>query len=140
MTPEMLRSAVAAAIAVRPASRSAAPPGRPRGFHPDTERVSDSSCRTTGRPSSPEHAFVVRHIADGAESTVVVSIDPRRWTASPDSRSAASNLEARSGAYRPNVSYRPTCGRKESHRPDGRLTVSDISREDSRRRRAVGAD
>ena len=57
--------------------RRAPRPSRTGGHRrPDAERVSDSPCRARRTASSPEHAFRVRHVADGAEFTVTVAIDP----------------------------------------------------------------
>jgi DNA-binding response OmpR family regulator len=132
MTPEMLRSAVAAAIAVRPASRGTAPrPAGPAGIFIQTlNGFQILPVARTGQPVPPEHAFVVRHIADGAESTVVVSIDPE--AVDRVARLTQRRLEP-GGAFwhlqaeRLLSAYVWTEGKPPA---SGRLTVSDISRED----------
>jgi CheY-like chemotaxis protein len=132
MTPEMLRGAVAAAIAVHPASRSAAPrPAGPAGIFIQTlNGFQILPVAREGPPSSPEHSFVVRHIADGAQSTVVVSIDPE--AVARVARLAQRRLEPGGAFWRLQAerlvsAYVWTEGKPPA---DGRLTVSDISRED----------
>ena len=121
MTPEMLRGAVAAAIAVHPAGRSAAPrAGRPQaGIVIQTlNGFQILPVAHAGPPSSPEHAFVVRHIADGAESNVIVSIDPEAVDRVGQTHAAPPRTGRRVlAACRPNASYRPMCGRRENRRP-----------------------
>ena len=132
MTPEMLRGAVAAAIAVHPATRSAAPPpAGPTGISIQTlNGFQIVPVARTGQPASPEHAFVVRHIADRAESTVIVSVDPE--AVDRVARLTQRRLEP-GGAFwhlqaeRLISAYVWTEGKPPA---DGRLTVSDISRED----------
>jgi CheY-like chemotaxis protein len=132
MTPEMLRGAVAAAIAVHPATRGAAPrPAGPTGISIQTlNGFQIVPVARTGQPASREHTFVVRHIADGAESTVIVSIDPE--AVDRVARLTQRRLEP-GGAFwhlqaeRLISAYVWTEGRPPA---DGRLTVSDISRED----------
>jgi DNA-binding response OmpR family regulator len=132
MTPEMLRSAVVAAIAVHPAGRSAATrPAGPAGMSIQTlNGFQIVPVPRPGRPASPQHAFVVKHIADGAESTVVVSIDPE--AVDRVARLTQRRLEP-GGAFwhlqaeRLVSAYVWTEGKPPA---DGRLTVRDISRED----------
>ena len=78
MTPEVLRSAVAAAIASghspRPARRTSA------AGKPDIEMLTLNGFQITppetASPSSFEHHFRVKHFPDGMELTVSVAIDP----------------------------------------------------------------
>jgi len=133
MTPEMLRGAVAAAIALHPAQqRGAAPrPHGPAGIFIQTlngfQIVPVSSAVP---PSAADHAFKVRHIADGLESTVVVTIDP--GAVDRVARLTQRRLEPRGAFWRVQAerlvsAYVWTEGKPP---PDGRLTVADISRED----------
>ena len=79
MTPEVLRSAVSAALAnrVRPAARAAAPAERPA---PQIENITLNGFRFTRSPEialmAPEHVFHITHGHDGSESIVTVMIDP----------------------------------------------------------------
>ena len=81
MTPEMLRSAVAAAVAsdraaLRP-RRASAPPVLAA---PSIETLTLNGFQIVRAPevsaSSSEHGFRVRHIPDGAEFIVKVAIEP----------------------------------------------------------------
>ena len=83
MTPEALRSAVAAAIRAGFSRRSGAAVNengrRPAG--PDIEMLTlngfqISRSETPSAPSSFEHHFRVKHFPDGLEFTVTVAIDP----------------------------------------------------------------
>jgi CheY-like chemotaxis protein len=132
MTPETLRSAAAAAMlgkVVRPVA-SAVPPSS-RSF--DIAVVTMNGfriLRTDPAPESAEHAFRVTHVADGAEFTVTVAIDP-------DAVERVARLTHRrlepGGAF-----WRLQAERllsaylwSESAGPaGGRLTVRDVSRED----------
>jgi DNA-binding response OmpR family regulator len=131
MTPEMLRGAVAAAIAVHPIRRSAAP--RPAGPAISIQTLNGFQILPAARPVSPasaEHTFVVRHMPDGAESTVVVSIDPE--AVDRVARLTQRRLEP-GGAFwhlqaeRLLSAYVWTEGKPPA---DGRLLVKDVSRED----------
>jgi DNA-binding response OmpR family regulator len=136
MTPEMLRSAVASAIAsdrsARPFRRVAPPhtSSKPRieiltlnGFQilPSPEATA---------PSSAEHAFRVRHVADGVEFPVTVAIDPE--AVDRVARLTHRRLEP-GGAF-----WRLQAERllsafvwSEGKGPaENRLTVRDVSRED----------
>ena len=131
MTPEMLRGAVAAAIAVHPARRIAPRPAGPAGVFIQTlNGFQILPVAHEGPPTSPEHAFVVRYIADGDESTVIVSIDPE--AVDRVARLTQRRLEP-GGAFwhvqaeRLISAYVWTEGKLPA---DGRLTVRDISRED----------
>jgi DNA-binding response OmpR family regulator len=81
MTPETLRSAVAAAIASKPSRPPLRRSATPRPSEPFDIAVLTMNgfqiFRTPGAasPLSPEHAFRVRHVADGVEITVTVTID-----------------------------------------------------------------
>jgi DNA-binding response OmpR family regulator len=132
MTPEMLRGAVAAAIAVHPVRRSAAPrPAGPAGISIQTlNGFQILPVAHSGLPASPGHTFVVRHMADGAESTVVVSIDPE--AVDRVARLTQRRLEP-GGAFwhlqaeRLISAYVWMEGKPPA---DGRLAVRDVSRED----------
>ena len=119
-------------IAVHPARRSAAPrPAGPAGIVIQTlNGFQILPVAHAGPPSSPDHVFVVRHIADGAESTVIVSIDPE--AVDRVARLTQRRLEP-GGAFwhlqaeRLISAYVWTEGKPPA---GGRLTVRDISRED----------
>jgi DNA-binding response OmpR family regulator len=132
MTPEMLRSAVAAAIAVHPTRRTTAPRAAgPAGIFIQTlNGFQIHPVPHAGPPASPEHAFVVRHMADGAESTVIVSIDPEavdRVARLTQRRLEPGGAFWRLQAERLVSAYVWTEGKPPA---GGRLTVRDISRED----------
>lgn len=82
MTPETLRGAVAAAIANKTSRRPVKRDATPRPSGPVEIAVLTMNGFQILRapdavpPSSPEHAFRVRHVADGVEVTVKVAIDP----------------------------------------------------------------
>jgi DNA-binding response OmpR family regulator len=133
MTPEMLRGAVAAALAsVRqarpaPAAGSAAKPEiqilTMNGFQiiPPAERRD---------PATSQHVFGVKHFRDGSVATVTVAIDPE--AVSRVERLTHRRLEPggsfwRGQAERLLSAYLWTEGTVP---PAGRLTVSDIPRED----------
>jgi DNA-binding response OmpR family regulator len=127
MTPEALRASVAAALASRP--RLPLKPSAPAG-PPQVETLTLNGFRIvraggTGRV----HTFEVTHFADGAKTTVNVSIDPE----------AAARVERLTGrqldpggafwklqAERLLSSYLWTEGRV----PIGLVTLYDVSRED----------
>jgi DNA-binding response OmpR family regulator len=136
MTPETLRSAVAAAIAGqprRPLTQVAGPPqARPpleialltmNGFQ--ILRSAESSTS-----SSPEHAFRVRHVPDGVEVPVTVAIDPE--AVDRVARLTNRRLEPESGFWRAQAerllsAYVWSEGRAPA---GGHLVVRDVSRED----------
>jgi len=131
MTPEMLRGAVAAAIALHPARRSTAPrPAGPAGIFIQTlNGYQILPVAQEGPPSSPDHAFVVRHMADGAQSTVIVSIDPEavdRVARLTQRRLEPGGAFWRLQAERLVSAYVWTEGKA----PVDRLIVREISRED----------
>ena len=134
MTPETLRSAVAAAIASRPSQPrlSRTSPRQPgpldiailtmNGFQ--ILRAPDAS-----PPSSSEHAFRVRHVADGVSSTVFVAID--RAAVERVARLTHRRLEAGGTFWRLQAERLLSAYVwSEGKAPDGRLTVLEVSRED----------
>ena len=135
MTPEMLRSAVAAAIA---SDRAARPFRRRATAHtsagPRIETLTLNGFQILrspeAAPSSSEHAFRVRHVADGVERTVTVAIDPE--AVERVARLTRRRLEPGGAFWRVQaerfLSAYVWC---EGQGPaDGRLIVRDISRED----------
>jgi DNA-binding response OmpR family regulator len=82
MTPEALRSAVAAAIAGKPSRRPLTGSATPRPSGPIEIAILTMNGFQILRspqappPSSREHVFRVRHVPDGLESAVTVAIDP----------------------------------------------------------------
>ena len=136
MTPEMLRSAVAAAIASkvsrRPLRRDA--PLRPSG--PVEIAILTMNgfqilrAPDTAPPSSTEHAFRVRHFADGVEATVKVAIDPEaveRVARLTHRRLEPGGAFWRLQAERLLSAYVWSEGKVPA---DGVLIVRDVSRED----------
>jgi CheY-like chemotaxis protein len=124
MTPDTLRSAVAAAIAGKGLQRSIRPSAGQRavrlgdiavltmnGFQ--IVRASDSPDR-----SSSEHVFRVRHVPDGVEVLVTVTIDPEALDRVARLHPAASGTRqrvlARSGRT---AASRRGCGAKDARRP-----------------------
>jgi DNA-binding response OmpR family regulator len=132
MTPEMLRGAVAAAIALHPPQRRSAAP-RPTGppeIFIQTLNGFQILPVSNAAPPSAGHAFTVRHIAGGAEFTVIVSIDPEavdRVARLTQRRLEPGGAFWRLQAERLVSAYVWTEGKPPA---DGRLTVRDISRED----------
>ena len=135
MTPEMLRGAVAAAISSKPSRRPlrrAVPP--PPSDPTEIAVLTLNGFQIVRVPgvaaSSPVHAFRVRHVADGVESTVTVTIDPE--AVERVARLTNRRLEP-GGAFwsvqaERLVSAYVWC---EGKRPaNGRLIVRDASRED----------
>jgi hypothetical protein len=135
MTPETLRSAVGAAIASR---TSRPPPGR-RLPHPSAPAeiviqtlngfqilpLSDAA-----PTSPPEHAFRVRHLADGVESAVTVTIDPE--AVERVARLTHRRLEPGGAFWRLQAERLLSAHVWTEGKPPagGRLTVRDVSRED----------
>ena len=81
-------------------------------------------------PSSAEHVFRVRHVADGAEFAVTVSIDPEaveRVARLTHRRLEPGGAFWRLQAERLLSAYVWSEGKGPA---DGRLTVRDVSRED----------
>jgi DNA-binding response OmpR family regulator len=136
MTPEMLRSAVAAAIA---SDRSARPVRRGGAVHYTSARPQIETLTLNGfqilpaleaATSSSEHAFRVRHLADGVEFPVTVAIDPEaveRVARLTDRRLGPGGAFWRGQAERLLSAYVWSEGKGPA---EGRLTVRDLSRED----------
>lgn len=136
MTPETLRGAVGAAIA----SKGSRPMlGRGRAPHPSGpaaiiiqtmngfQILPQSDAAPTARS---EHAFRVRHLADGVESAVTVTIDPEaveRVARLTHRRIEPGGAFWRLQAERLLSAHVWTEGKPPA---DGRLTVRDVSRED----------
>jgi DNA-binding response OmpR family regulator len=136
MTPEMLRSAVAAAIAGEPAARvprrsaASSTPGRARIETLTLNGFQILRAPGTASTSAAENVFRVRHVADGAESIVTVAIDPE--AVERVARLTGRRLQPRGAfwcgqAERLLSAYVWSEGRGPA---DGQLTVRDISRED----------
>jgi len=136
MTPETLRNAVAAAIASevsrRPLKRGAAP--RPSGPVEIAVLTMNGFQILRGpgapSPSSPEHAFRVRHVADGVEVAVKVAIDPdavERVARLTHRRLEPGGAFWRLQAERLLSAYIWSEGKRPA---DGPLIVRDVSRED----------
>jgi CheY-like chemotaxis protein len=136
MTPETLRGAVAAAIAGRTPERSGSETAAASAAGPIDITVLTMNGfqirRVPHSPNSPsaEHAFRLKHVADGAEVTVIVSIDP-------DAVDRVARLTHRrlapDGAFWKLQAERllSTYVWSEGHGPtDGRLAVRDISNDD----------
>jgi DNA-binding response OmpR family regulator len=136
MTPETLRSAVAAAIASRasrpPARRGAAArPAGPveiavltmNGFQ--ILRVPPSA-----QQSASEHVFRVKHVPDGVEVLVTVAIDPE--AVERVARLAQRRLDPGSGFWRVQAERLVSAWvwSEGTAPPDRHLVVRDISRED----------
>jgi DNA-binding response OmpR family regulator len=135
MTPEMLRGAVAAALASRPRT-----PIKPAGSveeHPPPriETLTLNGFRVV-RPRTPpslalgEHAFEVTHFPDGAAATVIVQIDPE--AVARVARLSRHQLQPGGAFWREQAerllsAYLWSEGRMPE---SGRLTVHDVSRED----------
>jgi len=136
MTPESLRSAVAAAIASRSSGRPLRRDATPRHSGPaeiavltlngfQILRLPDS-----GPLSSPEHFFRVRHVADGAESTVTVVIESdavERVARLTHRRLEPGSAFWRLQAERLLSAYVWTEGQVP---PNGRMVVRNVSEED----------
>ena len=136
MTPEALRSAVAAAIAGQPSPRSirsGSPAGR--GGTPDIEMLTLNGFRIfppepATALSSFEHHFRVKHFPDGAEFIVTVAIDPEgveRVARLTHRRLEPGGAFWRLQAERLLSAYLWSEGKGPD---DGRLRVHDVSRED----------
>ena len=136
MTPEMLRSSVAAAIATgrssRPRARSGAspPPGKPRIEILTLNGFQILSSPEAAAPSSAAHAFRVKRASDGVEVPVTVAIDPEavdRVARLTHRRLEPGGAFWRSQAERLLSASVWTEGKAPA---EGRLTVRDVSRED----------
>jgi DNA-binding response OmpR family regulator len=136
MTPGMLRSAVAAAIASKPSRRPLRPGAvpRPSGL-PETAALTLNGFQILGPPdpaslSSHEHHFQVKHVPDGAESRVTVAVDPD--AVERVARLTHRRLEPGSSFWRLQAerllsAYLWSEGKCP---PSSRLTVLDVSRDD----------
>jgi CheY-like chemotaxis protein len=136
MTPETLRSAVAAAIASKPSRRSLTRSATPRPSGPFDIAILTMNgfqiLRAPGAvsPSSSEHAFRVRHVADGVELTVTVTID--REAVERVARLTHRRLEPGGAFWRLQAerllsAYVWSEGKGPA---DGHLVVRDVARED----------
>jgi DNA-binding response OmpR family regulator len=131
MTPETLRSAVAAALTRRPPA-PIKPTGRPT---PRIDTLILNGFRLARSPApidptSREHVFHVTHHPDGALSTVVVAIDPEAIARL--ARLTRRHLQP-GGAFWRDQAERLLAGVlwSEGRPPEsGRLTVRDVPRED----------
>jgi CheY-like chemotaxis protein len=136
MTPETLRGAVGAAIA----SKALRPPlARSRGSQASgpaeiivqTMNGFQILPRSDAAPTvPPAHAFRVRHLADGVESTVTVTIDPE--AVERVARLTRRRLEPGGAFWRLQAERLLSAHVWTEGKPpaDGRLTVRDVSRED----------
>jgi DNA-binding response OmpR family regulator len=136
MTPETLRGAVGAAIVSKTSS-----PSLGRGPAPHRSGPAEIIIQTMNgfqilpladrAPASPsEHAFRVRHLADGVESTVMVTIDPQ--AVERVARLTHRRLEPGGAFWRLQAERALSAQVWVEGKPpaDGRLTVSDLSRDD----------
>jgi CheY-like chemotaxis protein len=136
MTPETLRSAVAAAIASQASRR----PFRQSVGQRQTGPVEIAVLTMNGfqivrAPDSPgrsssEHVFRVKHVPDGVEVLVTVSIDPE--AVDRVARLTQRRLEPGSGFWRVQAERLVSAWVWSEGRPpaDGRLVLRDIARED----------
>jgi len=127
MTPEALRASVAAALASRPRGplKAVAPAGPP---HVETLTLNGFRILRAGG-TGRVHTFEVTHFADGAKSTVNVSIDPEaiaRVERLTGRRLDPAGAFWKGQAERLLSAYLWTEGRV----PIGMVTLYDISRED----------
>jgi CheY-like chemotaxis protein len=135
MTPEALRAAVAAAIG----SQAARTVSTPSAMRRPSARVEITTLTMNGfqiqresaiEPSSFDHVFRVRHVADGGVFTVTVTIDPEaveRVARLTHRRLEPGGTFWRLQAERLLSAYIWTEARGPA---DGRLTVRDVSRDD----------
>lgn len=135
MTPETLRSAVAAALAPSP-SRS--PRRVPTTVAPPSFDIAVLTMngfqilRSPDPPAPPsvEHVFRVRHVPDGAEVVVTVTIDHE--AVERVARLTHRRLEPGGSFWRLQAERLLSAyvWSEGAGPPDGRLTVRDVSRED----------
>jgi CheY-like chemotaxis protein len=135
MTPETLRGAVAAAIAGQRPRRTLEPGAAPRPPEPLEIAVLTMNGFQILRapdaiPSSPEHVFRVRHVGDGAEVAVTVTIDAE--AVERVARLTHHRLEPGSAFWKLQAERLLSAYVwSEGKPPDsGRLTVRDVARED----------
>jgi len=135
MTPETLRSAVAAAVATDVSSRPQRRASTATAAKPEIETLTLNGFRI--RPPDPptaassfEHHFRVTHFPDASEFVVTVAID--REAVERVSRLTRRRLEPGGAFWRLQAERRLAADLwSEGKAPDDRrLTVSDISRED----------
>jgi DNA-binding response OmpR family regulator len=131
MTPETLRSAVAAALARRPPA-AVKPAGRPA---PRIETLTLNGFRLARSPepidpASREHVFHVTHFPDGALSTVVVAIDPEAIARL--ARLTRRQLQPGGAFWRDQAERLLAAFLWSEGKPpqNGRLTVRDVPRQD----------
>ena len=132
LTPETLRSATAAAVLGKPARplTSAAPPSSRRFDIAVVTMNGFQILRADAATGSADHVFRVRHVADGAEFTVAVSID--REAVERVARLTHRRLDAGGAFWRLQAerllsAYVWSEGKGPA---DSHLTVRDVSRED----------
>jgi len=132
MTPEMLRSAVSAALA----GRGRAPVARTStaGARPPIETVTLNGFRIAQAADakhleSAEHVFHVRHVPDGRESVVTVGIDPE--VVARVARLTHRTLLPGGAFWRDQAERLLSAILWSEGKPpeSGRLTVRDVSRE-----------
>jgi DNA-binding response OmpR family regulator len=135
MTPEMLRGAVAGAIASGPRAPIARVPLPAKRTPPQIETLTLNGFRIVRAPevadaAHGEHGFRVKHFPDGEEFNAVVAIDP-------EAMARVTRLTRRSfqptGAFWRQQAERLLAGFlwSEGAPPEhGRLVVQDVSRED----------
>ena len=134
MTPEMLRGAVAAALASRPRTPVKHLGGVEEHPATDVEIVTLNGFRivrpaATSNPAGGEHAFDVTHFPEGVTTRVVVQIDPE--AAARVERLTHRQLKP-GGAFWRGQAERLLSAYlwSEGRTPDSGLTVLDISRDD----------
>ncbi len=136
MTPEMLRGAVAAAIASKPSRRPLSRATTPRPSGPFDIAILTLNgfqilrAPNAVSPSSSEHVFRVKHVGDGVEFTVTVAID--REAVERVARLTHRRLEPGGAFWRLQAerllsAYVWSEGKGPA---DGRLVVRDVARED----------
>ena len=131
MTPETLRSATAAAVTGKPVQASKVAPSSERSFDIAVVTMNGFQIlRSDATPGASEHLFRVRHVPDGAEFAVTVSID--REAVERVARLTHHRLEPEGAFWRLQAerllsAYVWSEGKGPA---DGRLTVRDVSRED----------
>jgi len=135
MTPETLRSAVAAALARNPSRspRRGPTPAAPAPF--DIAVLTMNGFQILRSPDAPppssaEHVFRVRHVADGVEFPVTVAIDHE--AVERVARLTHRSLEPEGAFWRLQAERLLSAFVwSEGKRPsDGRLTVRDVTLED----------
>ncbi len=135
MTPEGLRSAVAAALASRPIARRPARGATQPGERPRIETLTLNGFQIlrpheSVDPESADHVFRVRRHSDGADLTVTVTIDPA--IVARVARLSRRALRPGGGFWREQAermlaAYLWSEGRVPE---SGQLAVHDVSRED----------